>query len=187
MTDLGQAPGTLDETTRPRSPKRDSGGRAAGGTGEHLVLIHDHLRQEMRQILDAIEQVAAGRLDPADLRSMVSRLTMRQNLWSLGAFCSSYCRILTVHHTIEDQRMFPALRREQESLEPVLERLEQEHEVIAGVLTRLDVALVEMVRDPAGLDRVREEAVRLRDMLFSHLAYEEEELVEPLSRLEIAI
>lgn len=39
-------------------------------------------------------------------RSLVNRLTMRQNHWSVGAFCQTYCRILTLHHTIEGQRLF---------------------------------------------------------------------------------
>ena len=37
-------------------------------------------------------------------------MTMRQNDWALGAYCQSYCRLVTTHHTIEDQSMFPHLR-----------------------------------------------------------------------------
>jgi hemerythrin-like domain-containing protein len=112
---------------------------------------------------------------------------MRQNYWTLGTFCASYCRLLTTHHTIEDEHMFPMLASAQESLAPVVARLEQEHEVIAGVLTELDAALVAMIEDPDRLDGVRDQVDLLSDVLLSHLRYEEEELVEPIARLNLDI
>jgi hemerythrin-like domain-containing protein len=118
---------------------------------------------------------------------LINQLTMRQNYWTLGAFCASYCRVLTTHHTIEDEHMFVALGQAQESLAPVLARLGREHEVIAGVLTGLDEALVAMVADPARLDEVRDRVELLAEALLSHLDYEEEELVEPLGRLDILV
>ncbi|MEW9533195.1 hemerythrin domain-containing protein [Microbispora sp. NPDC049125] len=177
--------GVLDEATRPRLPKRDLGALppARQEHGRRLVLIHDHLRQELAQIRDALDQVAAGRADAAALRTMINRLTMRQNYWTLGTFCASYCRLVTTHHTIEDEHMFPMLAKADETLAPVVERLEQEHEVIADVLTGLDAALVAMIADPERLGLVREQVELLADVLLSHLGYEEEELVEPLARL----
>ena len=83
--------------------------------------------------------------------------------------------------------MFPMLTAAQESLAPVVARLEQEHEVIAGVLTELDAALVAMIEDPDRLDGVREQVDLLSDVLLSHLRYEEEELVEPIARLDLDI
>jgi alkanesulfonate monooxygenase SsuD/methylene tetrahydromethanopterin reductase-like flavin-dependent oxidoreductase (luciferase family)/hemerythrin-like domain-containing protein len=185
----GPIEGRIDEATRPRLSKRDLAALtpAQQANGRRLVLIHDHLRQELAQIRDALEQVAAGRSDPAALRSLINQLTMRQNYWTLGTFCASYCRLLTTHHTIEDEHMFPMLAAAQKSLAPVVERLEQEHEVIADVLTRLDAALVAMIEDPERLDGVREQVDLLSDVLLSHLDYEEEELVEPIARLELDI
>ncbi|MFI7028704.1 LLM class flavin-dependent oxidoreductase [Microbispora rosea] len=183
------AKAVLDETTRPRLPKRDIAALPPRqqANGRRLVLIHDHLRRELTQIRDALEQVAAGRSDAAALRSMINELTMRQNYWTLGTFCASYCRLLTTHHTIEDEHMFPMLAAAQESLAPVVARLEQEHEVIAGVLTQLDAALVAMIDDPDRLDGVRDQVELLSDVLLSHLRYEEEELVEPIARLNLDI
>ena len=80
---------------------------------------------------------------------------MRQNYWTLGAFCASYCRVVSVHHTIEDERMFVELRGGDADLGPVLDRLSEEHEEIAGVLTRLDRALVAMITDTDQLPAVR--------------------------------
>ncbi|MBX6385814.1 MAG: LLM class flavin-dependent oxidoreductase, partial [Microbispora sp.] len=179
----------LDESTRPRLPKRDIAALPPRqqAKGRRLVLIHDHLRRELAQIRDALEQVATGRSDAAALRSMINQLTMRQNYWTLGTFCASYCRLLTTHHTIEDEHMFPMLAAAQKSLAPVVARLEEEHEVIAGVLTELDAALVAMIEDPDRLDAVRDRVDLLSDVLLSHLRYEEEELVEPIARLDLDI
>jgi hypothetical protein len=154
---------------------------------EALVQIHDHLRSELEAIRGVVEQVAAGRTDPAAARSLVNRMTMRQNYWSVGAFCAAYCRLLTLHHTIEDQRLFVDLRAADGDLSPVLDRLSEEHEVIARVLTGLDDALVAMVADPGRLGLVQEQVERLTDALLSHLAYEEEQLLGPIARLAIEI
>ena len=163
----------------------------AAGRDNHrnLVAIHDHLRSELEQILQAAAQVAAGELDPGLARSLINRMTLRQNHWTLGSFCASYCRIVTLHHSIEDARMFPALADVQPGLQPVLDRLEAEHEVIAAVLDRFDRALVDLVRERdatsvpghSGLLEVAGQATELRDVLRSHLAYEEDQLVEGLA------
>jgi hemerythrin-like domain-containing protein len=112
---------------------------------------------------------------------------MRQNYWSLGALCATYCGVLTIHHAIEDSSLFVDLKSRDAELAPVIERLSEEHEVVAAVLSRLDTALVAMIDDPQQLTRVQTEVERLSDILLSHLAYEEEELLGPIARLGIAI
>ncbi|MEV1289610.1 LLM class flavin-dependent oxidoreductase [Micromonospora sp. NPDC049679] len=179
----------LDESTRPRLPRhpavRQTGPGQSGA--DALVYFHNNLRSELEQIAGVIEQVAAGHTNPAAARSLINRMSMRQNYWSLGAFCASYCRVVTLHHTIEDQRMFVDLRDADAELGPVLDRLGEEHEVIAAVLTRLDEALVKMITDPDELSVVRSEFDRLAEMLLSHLDYEEEELLGPIARLGIVV
>ena len=111
-------------------------------------------------------------------------MTIRQNHWTLGVYCLSYCRIVTGHHTLEDRSVFPHLRSRDPRLGAVIDRLEEEHEVIAGCSTAIDRALVAMV-EPAGdgVAQVRAAVDLLTDALLSHLSYEERELVEPLARL----
>jgi hemerythrin-like domain-containing protein len=114
-------------------------------------------------------------------------MTMRQNNWTLGAYCASYCRVVTMHHTLEDRSMLPHLRRADPRLALVVDRLEQEHRVIRDVLNRVDAALVELVRqDDNGapsVEQLQDAVDLLTDTLLSHLSYEERELVEPLARL----
>jgi iron-sulfur cluster repair protein YtfE (RIC family) len=178
-----------DEATRPTGPAPDpdrtytARGRAAG---QHLVDIHDHLRSELRQLRDLVQQVTAGHTDVETARSHINTMTIRQNNWTVGAYCESYCRVVTTHHTLEDLSVFPHLRRADPALTPVIDRLEQEHVVIHGVLDRVDRALVGFVGDPDGpaaTAALTAAVDLLSEALLSHLSYEESQLVEPLSRL----
>ena len=156
----------LDESTRPSGSRPPAEGEpAAGAAGQHLVDVHDHLRAELTRLRDIAAQVLAGSADAAHARSVINEMTMRQNNWTLGAYCASYCRVLTQHHSLEDAAVFPYLRSREAGLEPVIDR-----------------ALVEYVHDPAGGAALQRAVDVLADGLLSHLAYEERELVEPLDR-----
>lgn len=148
-----------------------------------LVQVHDHLRAELASILVAVDEVAAGAADPGATRSMINALTMRQNFWTLGSFCAQYCRMLSMHHGIEDESMFPGLVARDPSLEPVVERLMADHELVAEVLVDLDLSLVALVDGGSDVGLVREQAQRLSDLLLPHLSYEEEQLLPVISRL----
>ncbi|MFD0655653.1 hemerythrin domain-containing protein [Thermocatellispora tengchongensis] len=130
-----------------------------------------------------MEQVLAGAMDPGVARSHINTMTMRQNNWTLGTYCETYCRLVTVHHTLEDQSLFPHLRRADSRLAPVIDRLQAEHHAIHGVIERVDRALVSFVSAPDGAKELRAAVDLLTDTLLSHLSYEERELVEPIARL----
>jgi hemerythrin-like domain-containing protein len=178
----------LDEATRPHFDGRPDIPETPEGSlsRQTLVQVHDHLRQELAEIQRAAAAVADGRLDPVAARSLINRMAMRQNYWTFGAFCAQYCRVVTVHHTIEDRHLFPALHREEQALSAVLERLGEEHEVIAEVLERFDGALVDLMTGRS-MGEVRRVADELGDALLSHLAYEENELLGPLGRSSIFV
>jgi alkanesulfonate monooxygenase SsuD/methylene tetrahydromethanopterin reductase-like flavin-dependent oxidoreductase (luciferase family) len=168
-----------DESTRPRVPDQE---HPSYGDGTRLVEIHDHLRGELAQVRDLIRQVREGALDVGAARSAINQLTMRQNAWSVGAYCESYCRVVTIHHTLEDRRVFPELRAAEPVLGPVLDRLSSEHEVIHGLLEAVDAALVALVTDPAATGELTRAMDLLGERLTSHLTYEESQLVGPLNR-----
>jgi alkanesulfonate monooxygenase SsuD/methylene tetrahydromethanopterin reductase-like flavin-dependent oxidoreductase (luciferase family)/hemerythrin-like domain-containing protein len=175
-----------DETTRPTGsapdPSRTYSEREQAA-GQHLIDVHDALRAELAQLRDLVEQVAAGTANPAAVRSFINRMTIRQNYWTLGTFCETYCRTVTNHHVLEDRSVFPHLRRSDAALAPVIDRLEEEHEQIVDLLERVDQALVALVAaEEDGIDRVGRAMDLLTDALLSHFSYEERELVEPLAR-----
>ncbi|MGI8416999.1 MAG: hemerythrin domain-containing protein [Nakamurella sp.] len=149
---------------------------------QHLIDVHNGLRQELAQVRDITAQVLTGDAEVGAARSAINQLTMRQNNWTLGAYCESYCRIVAGHHGLEDRGIFPHLRRSERSLGPVIDRLTTEHEVIADVLDRLDRALIELVAGTAGSRQQLRRAIdELTDTLLSHLAWEEKMLLRPLA------
>ena len=100
-----------DESTRPH--------RAASGPeveytpqgqamGQHLIDVHDHLRKELAELRDVVAQVRDGALSAGEARSALNEMALRQNDWTLGAFCSRYCRAVAQHHTLEDDVGLPA-------------------------------------------------------------------------------
>jgi hemerythrin-like domain-containing protein len=119
-----------------------------------------------------------------EARAGVQAMTIRQNNWTLGAYCQSYCAFVNGHHTLEDASVFPHLRRAEPDLGPVVDRLHEEHQVIHHLLDALDRALVDLVRDgdESALEALDATIGRLSDRLLSHLAYEERELRGPLAR-----
>ena len=184
-----------DEAARPTIDEPDGAAYPPElqAQAQHLVDIHDALRSELAQVRDLLDQVRRGHVGVGAARSVINTMTMRQNSWTLGAYCESYCRIVTGHHTLEDHSVFPHLRRSEPGLGPVLDRLEHEHDVIHEVLEEFDRALVRLVDDGAAgrsgddaLAAVQQAVDLLTDTLLSHLAYEERELVGPLSRHGLA-
>jgi alkanesulfonate monooxygenase SsuD/methylene tetrahydromethanopterin reductase-like flavin-dependent oxidoreductase (luciferase family) len=161
---------------------------AVGRAGQQMLLaIHEHLRQELAKLFEVIQEVREGRSSAAEAHSYINSMTMRQNYWTLGAFCAAYCRVVSVHHAIEDQQLFRDLKAADQSLGPVLDRLQHEHEGIAKVLGEIDTGLVAMVENQARLDDADTAVEHLSDALLAHLKYEEEQLLEPIGRLGIRI
>ena len=180
-----------DESGRPSHT--DVSGRsyaeADNAAPQHLVDIHDGLRSELAQLREILEQVRSGHATVGQARSVLNTMSMRQNNWTLGAYCESYCRIVTGHHTLEDRSIFPHLRSSEPELAGVIDQLETEHHEIHGLVDGLDRALVALVgSDGTGspgreaLDGVQRALDVLTDGLLSHLAYEERELIGPLAR-----
>jgi alkanesulfonate monooxygenase SsuD/methylene tetrahydromethanopterin reductase-like flavin-dependent oxidoreductase (luciferase family) len=175
-----------DERTRPRRPEQPP---ATGYTergrlvGQHLVDVHDMLRRELAELRDVLERVRAGALAAADARSALNETALRRNDWALGAFCSRYCGVVQQHHGLEDDAIFPHLVRSEPALGPVVDRLVEEHLVIHDAIQAVDRALVEHISTPDDHAPIQQAIDFLTDALLSHLAYEEQELVEPLARL----
>ncbi|PWG12171.1 5,10-methylene tetrahydromethanopterin reductase [Streptomyces sp. V2] len=174
-----------DESSRPTAPPADPQrgySRREQEPARNLVAAHDQLRADLDRLGEVVRQVLDDALDPGAARSEIQRLSLRQNAWTLGAYCASYCRVTTVHHTREDEDLFPHLRRSDPRLGAVLDRLTEEHHAIQGVIERLDRALVAFVREEQGGEALRAATDLLTDTLLSHLAYEERELIEPMAR-----
>jgi hemerythrin-like domain-containing protein len=174
-----------DEATRPtrtESPPEITYTRLGRAVGSHLIAVHDHLRDELVKIRELVDSVESGAVVPSDAVASLDEFAIRQNNWTIGAYCAAYYRMIALHHGLEDSDIFPHLRTCEEQLEPVIDRLAEEHDVIHDVLEGLHHALVELVADPGDFTELRRATDILSDALLSHLAYEERQLVEPLAR-----
>jgi hypothetical protein len=173
-----------DDATRPhREPPPDARYTRRGRlVGEHLIEVHDMLRGELAELREVLAEVAAGARSAGAARAALHDMALRRNDWTLGAFCARYCAVVTQHHGLEDAAVFPHLARSEPALEPVIDRLAQEHLAIHDAIQALDSALVAHIADPTDLEEVEAAVELLGEALLSHLSYEEHELVEPLAR-----
>jgi alkanesulfonate monooxygenase SsuD/methylene tetrahydromethanopterin reductase-like flavin-dependent oxidoreductase (luciferase family)/iron-sulfur cluster repair protein YtfE (RIC family) len=175
-----------DESNRPRHDRLGSAvsySDAGRRVSQTLVGIHDMLRQELSELRDILRQVRDGAMHAADARGALNEMALRQNDWTLGTICSRYCGVVAAHHSGEDSVLFPHLARREPQLKPVIDRLTDEHLVIHEAIEKVDHALVQHMTRPEGHDAIQDAIDFLTDALLSHLAYEEQELVEPLARL----
>jgi hypothetical protein len=175
-----------DDSTRPR---RDHSGREVTYTdqgrrvAQQLIAVHDMLRAELSDLRDVLLQVRGEEMLAGDARAALNEMTLRQNDWTLGAICARYCGVVAQHYGAEDGSVFPHLARREPQLKPVIDRLTQEHLVIHQAIQEVDRALVQHLTRPENHDAIQGAIDYLTDALLSHLAYEEQELVEPLARL----
>jgi iron-sulfur cluster repair protein YtfE (RIC family) len=150
---------------------------------KQLIAVHDMLRSELSDLRHILRQVHDEAIQAEDARSALNEMALRQNDWTLGTVCARYCSVVTQHHGAEDAAVFPHLARREPQLTPVIDRLTEEHLVIHAAIQEVDRALVEHMTRPENHDAIQAAIDYLTDALLSHLAYEEQELVEPLARL----
>jgi deazaflavin-dependent oxidoreductase (nitroreductase family) len=142
----------------------DTGGPGkieAASMGEALQVVHDAFRRELALIRDEMtKSVQNGGTSTLGAQLRVN--------------CLTFCAGLHNHHTGESLGMFPALADRHPELAPVLARLREEHERIAGLVEDLRRVIGPENADPA---TAHAEVERLTAELEAHLTYEEEQLI----------
>lgn len=128
----------------------------ATSMADHMTLVHNAFRRELALIRKEFAASGSG-----------LGVQLRMN-------CLTLCQGLHNHHTGEDMAMFPFLGHRYPELEPVLDRLREEHVKIAALLGELQEAVTADAADPLV---VLPEVERLTDELERHLRYEEEQLI----------
>ena len=179
----------LDDSTRPKADKLDITSDSQRTAGRHLAIIHDHFRDHMRVLRIILEKVENGEASPEELRDQTESLPMLHNLRRFGNLCGQHCQIIEMHHTIEDQALFPILKNKNNSLKLVVDRLVAEHVVVHELLLRLLEASKQLVHDPApdNLAATRELHEAFEKVLLSHFGYEEKEMCDAIGFHNIRI
>lgn len=177
----------LDDATRPPAPKLEGVSAAQKLPGRHLKMIHDHLRENMQVLGELVERAAEGMVTAEDVRAETADLAMLSNYRRFGNLCGQHCEIVEIHHSIEDDAIFPVLATKGEAFRMVADRLRAEHVVVHELLTRLVAALEALASAPSPqrFDAAREVYGALERVLLSHLGYEEDAIGDALGYFRI--
>lgn len=140
--------GFLDDATRPAPIKLEGLTAAQRAPGLHLKEVHDHLRGNMKTLAVLIERAAAGEIGAAAATDEAASLGMVANYRRFGNLCGQHCNIVNVHHSIEDEAVFPAIAAQGAGFKAIADRLRAEHVVVHELLVRLIEALGELALEP---------------------------------------
>ncbi|MBB3730789.1 hemerythrin domain-containing protein [Nonomuraea dietziae] len=150
-------------------PRIEPTGRLAA-FGTQLIEVHHWLREELSRLRDNVDAFLDGEgRRPRELR----------------AHCLTFCSALERHHTGEDQNAFPTLAEEFPALRPTLEKLQEDHHLVAGILRRIEALVGDLDADldENEAERVRRELDGLSAIVESHFSFEERQIVEALNSL----
>lgn len=178
-----------DDATRPTAPKIPDVSAQQRRHGQRLAAFHQMHLAEMARVHRAMEQVFAGNGSAEELLTTISSMQMVSNMRQFGNLCGATCQMLTGHHSIEDQWIFPALMGHSEGLNKVVMRLQSEHLVIHNLLENLEHAARGLINGPssANAKHLRSTFAALEGFIKSHFGYEQNELEESLGYYGIEI
>lgn len=175
----------LDDSNRPKAPKIEGLNAFQRSRGQRLRWFHDHHRAQLAEVSSALET-----LDAVALSEQVSKLDMSANYRMFGNLCGQECQMLTGHHTIEDIHMFPQLHDEgSNGVKKVVERLMAEHLVVHELIEELEQRAWACLQNPSAetFAEAKKTFLNLNTCVRSHFGYEETELEDALSMIDVGI
>ena len=134
-----------------------------------MVVAHRTFRREFRLIPELVRRVRPGDTARAAVLAAHARLV-------LGG--------LHMHHTSEDELLWPKLLERAAPDAELIHRMEEQHERVHGALEKLQPAIDrwEAEARPAVTEEVAATFDALRDALFEHLGEEEREILPLAAR-----
>ena len=147
-----------------------------------LLWIHGLIRDSLKVVQNLAVRVEAG-AKPQELRDEVNELKANNIVWTLRVNCLRYCRFVHGHHGLEDAAVFPGLRKVNPMLNPVIDRLEEDHRVVSDLLDSVEKHARELESDDRARMEMGHALSTLAEHLLEHLEFEEASLTPTLSRL----
>ncbi|WP_221584002.1 hemerythrin domain-containing protein [Microbacterium sp. G2-8] len=144
----------------------------AEGEKARLVAWSEELRRVHARLRTALEVTRQAVADGEPAQAAHRDLLL---------FCRGFCSALTGHHGGEDRELFPAVAAEHPELRETLRKLEQDHSMIAYLVTALQVA-IDAEATPDVLSRHLE---GISAIMESHFRYEERQLLTVLETLAL--
>jgi Hemerythrin HHE cation binding domain len=145
-----------------------------------LKWVHDMIRQDLAIVQQLAADTAAGQ-PPGAIRRGINALASASPVWQLKVGCLRHCRFVHSHHSHESYLLFPALRQANPALNPVVDKLQADHEHVAKLLDDVEAAAQEL-DEATSRDRLVQALGTLHTDLLDHLAYEEEHIAGTLRR-----
>jgi hemerythrin-like domain-containing protein len=132
--------------------------------GYHAV--HNTFRLATTRYVDA-----TGKLEPSALHPII------------GSRWEFYAGVLHHHHHTEDDSVFPALLTLRPDLQPLVDKLEDDHRRLVPVMDAVGVAVAAFEDQPdAGHQKTVHDAIAsVRDLFFPHLDIEDEQILPALA------
>jgi iron-sulfur cluster repair protein YtfE (RIC family) len=174
----------LDNNNRPKAPKIEGLNAAQRHQGRRLSLFHNMHRRQLAEVAQAIEQI------DATLPDKISALDMNHNFKVFGNMCGQEWQMLSGHHGIEDQVVFPMLHDAGSAgLKKVVERLMAEHLVVHELIDELEGLAHQALAEPSpeNYALLKNTFKDLNTCVQSHFSYEETELEEALGVIDVGI
>jgi hypothetical protein len=152
------------DSNRPQPPNLlNDDGTASMAT--MLLMSHHAFRRDIARLIQAVGEIQSGE---------TSRLDAVRDEWQ-----KSYCLALHGHHTAEDTRIFPQLRKDHPELATAIDTLMEQHHLIDPIIEKGNAAFADLTHPDAA------EAVLhdLKTLLDKHLTFEEAEITPALREM----
>jgi len=169
----------FDEASRPRVAGKVTLTPQQRAAGDHLRDVHNMFRAQLEQLVASVAAVRHGEGKAADVQRDIAGVGIGLNQQMVGGLCAQVCRYVTMHHTLEDQALFPQVGA-LDTYAPVAKKLAEEHVVIHEHLVHMQGVLARLGSTPEVFDELDVSVTQLQLMLESHFTYEEVELSEPM-------
>jgi hemerythrin-like domain-containing protein len=141
------------------------------GEENRLIAWNRELEAAHQRLREALQR-AKHALDVGDVVSVRGSLVL---------YCQGFCAALKEHHVGEGVALFPELSARHPTLKATIAKLEQDHTMIASLLTQFDHALT----SSAPPDELSLHLNGLSAIMESHFRYEERQLLDVLSALDL--
>ncbi|MDQ6824480.1 MAG: hemerythrin domain-containing protein [Candidatus Eremiobacteraeota bacterium] len=152
---------------------------------EELVWIHSMIRRDLATVRRLASDVATS-MPAHEVAAEIKELKRDGKLWQLKVGCLRYCRFVHSHHNLEDAAFFPALRAANPALNPVVDKLEDDHRKVSDLLDAVEEGadVLTKIDSDAVRRSVADTLTVLGERLLEHLDYEELNVGPTLRRMQ---
>lgn len=139
---------------------------------DRLIAWDQELRRAHTRLRAALDTTRAALAEGEAAPAAASDLVL---------FCIGFCSALDGHHLSEDRMLFPALRAENPELGGMIDKLMQDHSMLAHLLGELRAA----AERGASRETIERHLDGIGAIMESHFRFEEREILGPLRTLAL--